>query len=71
MWASDEERLAQWRSETISHDDHLYEEWCYEQHLSELWAEEGWLRAAENAGEYDPHEEYLWTIDPQINGGWR
>jgi hypothetical protein len=46
MWASEEEKCEKFHSETFSQQE--YDQ--YQQQLSEIWAEDAWLRAAE----YDP-----------------
>jgi hypothetical protein len=39
------------------------------QSAAEIWAENAWLRAAENSGEDDPRERELWAIEDMVR--WR
>ena len=52
-WATEAEIQEQWYSETFSQEEQYY----YEMQQAEIYAEEGWLRAAENAGWADSLEE--------------
>ena len=54
LWATEEESREQFHTETISHEEHLYNEWCYEQAYYEQQAEDAWLRQAENTYYNEP-----------------
>lgn len=55
MWATENEALEEWRNRTLSpaeYEEKLYEEWCYEQMLAEMWAEDGYVRMMESGSHY-------------------